>query len=516
MDKGTDGRFLNSTSDSPRCPDIATIDPACERSRQARLREEAEKVVAAEKATFIKSTYTDKGMVGRDCAAFITEKGEILGDYLPPPITGTPDDHWALDLCEGPRDVAIIYEAADIAFRNHYKEFLEDLKAMGKTEYGTLFVLSRAETKIQLRNDIKACAKRLFNRYVRNGQAYQEPSDKLVEPGKNVHDLQVPATMIVLSVSILLGLALYTTRIPCVLGKGIIYDGRAPLAFKSSSLDTSSGPYLTAVKGSQNASYVHIHYSTLLNPLTTPPTPLWNSPSHTPTEQALSIRIDNSSIFVPGGSAGTPQRGFRRTELIAQRAGNGTAALNEAMETGITVFHFSIMRDERAPLNYAHEYQVVFVEPGDGSHVFGVQLGTPFNTTTTTPAPSLKILNRALTVLFDVSFTPHTWHNLAVQVDWTRSTLAVFYSRNADRLAPAGTRMPLPNASAAGLKGEFHFGVLKLPLVDPRDAPAEQGDVVHHGVQEGTTEGLIYSGVFVERAAGGVSVGGGAVVPLIS
>ncbi|KAG5652134.1 hypothetical protein H0H81_006210, partial [Sphagnurus paluster] len=140
---------------------------------------------------------------------------------------------------------------------------------------------------------------------------------------------------------------------------------------------------------------------------------------------------------------------------------------------------------------------------------------TPFNTTTTTPAPSLKILNRALALLFNAPFTAHTWHNLAVQVDWTRSTLTVFYFRNADHLAPV-TPMPLPNASAAGLKGKFHFSMLKLPFVDPRNAPAEQGDVVHHGVQEGTRERLIYWGVFVERAAGGVSVGGGGAVPLIS
>jgi hypothetical protein len=39
--------------------------------------------------------------------------------------------------------------------------------------------------------------------------------------------------------------------------------------------------------------------------------------------------------------------------------------------------------------------------------------------------------------------------------------------------------------------------VAQLPLVDPNDTPAQQVDVVHHGVQENTTEAVIYSGVFV-------------------
>lgn len=45
------------------------------------------------------------------------------------------------------------------------------------------------------------------------------------------------------------------------------------------------------------------------------------------------------------------------------------------MENGTTVFHFSIMKDEEHPLNYTHEYQIVWIEPDDGSHVFGIQLG---------------------------------------------------------------------------------------------------------------------------------------------
>jgi hypothetical protein len=107
-----------------------------------------------------------------------------------------------------------------------------------------------------------------------------------------------------------------------------------------------------------------------------PPTPLWNRSMCLPqTEEAISVTIDNSSVFVPGG---TPQPGFRRTELIAQ-AGNNRSALDVDMESGVTVFHFSIRVDKERPLNYTHEYQIVFIEAPDGTHVFGIQLGNLLN-----------------------------------------------------------------------------------------------------------------------------------------
>jgi hypothetical protein len=51
-------------------------------------------------------------------------------------------------------------------------------------------------------------------------------------------------------------------------------------------------------------------------------------------------------------------------------------ALDEAMEVGVSTFFFSIKMPEKGlALNYSHEYQIVFIEPSDGTHVFGVQLG---------------------------------------------------------------------------------------------------------------------------------------------
>lgn len=77
-------------------------------------------------------------------------------------------------------------------------------------------------------------------------------------------------------------------------------------------------------------------------------------------------------MFVPG--SGGPQFGFRRTDFIAAVNGDHDD-LNPILETGTTAFHFSIKQDVSRPLNYSHEYQIVWIEPNDGSHVFGVQLG---------------------------------------------------------------------------------------------------------------------------------------------
>jgi hypothetical protein len=103
------------------------------------------------------------------------------------------------------------------------------------------------------------------------------------------------------------------------------------------------------------------------------PTPLWSDPRNN-TEDVIAISIDNSSVFVPGGNASNAQFGFRRTELIAQK-NFSIPQLTAISQINTTAFHFSIAADDSKPLDFNHEYQVAFIEPSDGSHVFGVQLG---------------------------------------------------------------------------------------------------------------------------------------------
>ncbi|KAF8895243.1 hypothetical protein BD779DRAFT_1498361 [Infundibulicybe gibba] len=237
------------------------------------------------------------------------------------------------------------------------------------------------------------------------------------------------------------GIIILSTLAVIAFGNPIIYDGRVPFATKNSALDTSSDPFLTV-------------YSEFLGHLIAP-TPLWNQRLipflSVPTEQVISITIDNSSVFIPG--SGPPQTGFRRTELIAQQNGSHTE-LNTLMETG----------------------------PSDGSHVFGIQLGSPFTNPTGALPP-----RSCFEQLFVTPFLPGVWHNFAIEVDWDNRTLQVFYSINGKKLSPVTKILsnPTTQLGIAG-QGDFHFGILKLPLVDEKDSVADQGDVVHHGVQEGT------------------------------
>lgn len=286
----------------------------------------------------------------------------------------------------------------------------------------------------------------------------------------------------------------------------VLFDGRIPHNYTQANLDNSQDPFLTVVKGTESAS----HY-TKLEGNEMAPTPLWRVFPFKADEQVISVSIDNTSVFSPGGN--NPQYGFRRTDIIAERDGS-PSTLIPIMENGTTVFHFSIKADTKHFLDYRHEYQIVFIEPSDGSHVFGIQLGTPFssdpNARPAKDAHFFKVLDHSLNVLFRTPFILGVWYNFAIQVDWEARTLGVWYSIEGFPLVPVTGLIENTSQQEGGAgKGEFHFGVLKLPLVNPSDTPEQQGDVVHFGIQEGTTEGLHYSGVFVESVEKGVSVGYG-------
>lgn len=100
-------------------------------------------------------------------------------------------------------------------------------------------------------------------------------------------------------------------------------------------------------------------------------------------------------------------------------------------------------------------------------HTNSLILGLPF-TDPTGPLPianahSFKVLDHALNVLFTVPFTPDTWHNFAVQVDWDNRTLAALYSQNDAELKAVTKVVPnLSTSAGAAGQGDFHFGVLKV------------------------------------------------------
>ncbi|KAI0251105.1 hypothetical protein BJV78DRAFT_1275556 [Lactifluus subvellereus] len=281
----------------------------------------------------------------------------------------------------------------------------------------------------------------------------------------------------------------------------VLWEGRAFFNYTQSDIDQSKGAYFSGVKGTQGPS----HYFQFLGK-SLAPTPLW---AKVVQEQPVHALIDNSSVFTPGQNP--PQFGFRRSELLAQPfQGGDRTGFDATLESGTTAFHFSVQTDAKQSLNLAHEYQVVFIETPDGTHIFDLQTGTPFNTTVSSPdaARVLRIRAHDSSVLFQTPFQDNVWHNFAVVVDWDNLTLKVLYSVDGAHLQ-AVTNAQANKGATKGPdgQGEFHFGVLKLPLINPSDSPAQQADVVHHGKQEGSTEALIYSGMFVEGTQDGVSIG---------
>ncbi|KAG8907542.1 hypothetical protein FRB99_003700 [Tulasnella sp. 403] len=226
-------------------------------------------------------------------------------------------------------------------------------------------------------------------------------------------------------------------------------------------INVPKAPDVYVVHGSQIAS----HYAGFRK--TVPPTPLWvgKTPGFFPlpkvTEHTVHVKIDNNSVFVPGGNPANGQYGFRRTELITQGDRN-------AAETGA-----------------AHEYQVVMIE--------AICYGSNFANPTQAHLPTSYAKSPEVT---------------------DHPSLRFEECRHPQKGDAEGTLNLTATAGPDG-QGDFHFGVLKLLLVNPKDAPANQGDVVHYGIQEGTTDALYYSGVFVESVVRGVSIGYGKTAPAI-
>ncbi|KAG6379446.1 hypothetical protein JVT61DRAFT_11923 [Boletus reticuloceps] len=183
------------------------------------------------------------------------------------------------------------------------------------------------------------------------------------------------------------------------------------------------------------------------------------------------ISIDSTSIFALGGNPSQPQYGFRCTEPIAQKYDNHTL-LNSIADVGTIVSHVFIRADDHHPLNMSHEYQIVWIKPNDGSHVFEIQLGKwnrfrqrladsrtnppwafvvgfPFTDPTgllpVLAAHYLKVRNHALDLLFETPFN-------------------VFYSTNAELLeAVSGLEDNSRTPAGTAGQGDCHFGVLKFP-----------------------------------------------------
>lgn len=191
----------------------------------------------------------------------------------------------------------------------------------------------------------------------------------------------------------------------------IIFDGRIPTNFSESAFDSAStSPFNPDFVRSTNETF-----SQIIEFPNVPPSLFDGS-----TSRPIEVTINDNSIFAPGGNA---QNGFRRAELLPN-SNNGT----DPTVQGVTTLHFSIMEDPTKPLNYSHEYQLVFIETNDfASHVWTLKTGTPFGTDPASleegKAKTLRLGSSTAggadeVVLFEQPFISDVWYNFAIQTNW--------------------------------------------------------------------------------------------------
>lgn len=209
--------------------------------------------------------------------------------------------------------------------------------------------------------------------------------------------------------------------------------------------------------------------------------------------KAVEVTIDDRAIFTP--SPDNRQVGFRRAELLPKPVNATDSA------TGLKTLHWSLKIDKSRPLNYSHEYQLVWLENQDYSaNQFTLGTGTPYgkNDTSRKEAKSLFLLGTSASnpqqTLWKTPFTDGVWHNFGLVLDYNKNHVEVFYSKDGEPL----TRKTKFLANDLSNLGQYHFGVLKKPIGPPGI------DITKQGFQPaGIHEGLAYGGTFEENSAGG-------------
>ena len=145
----------------------------------------------------------------------------------------------------------------------------------------------------------------------------------------------------------------------------LTFEGRIPQAFSLTDFDSNiTSPYDPSYVLGQGLKWSTVNL--FPNDNSNNNTSLFDRASNS---KAFEITISDESIFAPNPA--TPQLGFRRAENLAAKLD-----ANEST-TGIKTLHFSIKADPARPLNFSHEYQLVFQEDAAFStNQFALKTGT--------------------------------------------------------------------------------------------------------------------------------------------
>ncbi|KAG0147663.1 hypothetical protein CROQUDRAFT_42580 [Cronartium quercuum f. sp. fusiforme G11] len=199
-------------------------------------------------------------------------------------------------------------------------------------------------------------------------------------------------------------------------------------------------------------------------------------------EQEIGTRLTNDSIFYPGQNLNQGQYGFRRTGVVLQMDQTTT-------QTDVTAFHLTVRTSSKHPLNISHGYLLGFLEnPTVSDHIWDIFYGSDFNSDPTASLPSkganrIRVRDFARKELYSIPLEPIKLYNFAILCDWNKNELSVFSSIGDLNLQQVTKSIPNdPKAINSATKSDFHFEVIRFPVVNPEDNPTDRGDVVHHGL----------------------------------
>ncbi|KUJ12608.1 uncharacterized protein LY89DRAFT_593023 [Mollisia scopiformis] len=253
------------------------------------------------------------------------------------------------------------------------------------------------------------------------------------------------------------------------------FDGRIPKDATLDSFDTSSSPFNDAYVIGGNQKWSSILQFPTVN------SSLFDANG----TKALEVTISSSSIF-------QSQTGFRRSELLPA-SNSGT----DPSTAGVKTIHFSVQKDTSRPLNTSHEYQLFFLESNDYSTnqvvlKYGSIIGgNPSGVSSDSLMVMGNVNAKPVVNLYSTKFTPGTWHNFAITLNFNAGTTQVYYSTNN---APLASVSKAVKNDVSG-QGEYHFGILKKPT-------GGGSDITKSGFQEaGINEGIIFGGIFEEDSS---------------
>ncbi|KAG5953582.1 hypothetical protein E4U53_004681 [Claviceps sorghi] len=259
----------------------------------------------------------------------------------------------------------------------------------------------------------------------------------------------------------------------------LIFDSRVPVNYTLKQFDSKNNLFNPSFVLGANQTFS----SVLKFPKQMSPKPLFDRTGRT---KPIEVTINDQSIFTP--SANNSQVGFRRTELmIASNSGKDDSTI------GIRTLHFSIAKDSSRPLNLSHEYQLVFLEDASFStNQFVLKTGTIIGLNNIT-ADSLTLFGNTKNfgdVLFTTRFSPRTFHNFALKLDFTQNTTEVLYSTGRKPLKSVTE----PRWNDISGQGQYHFGLLKKGL-------GGNGDSKKGFQESGINEGIVYAGIFMQDSS---------------